>query len=99
MMRGAIDEPPLLWHGDPSVIVYAVRHVLEHPGSHAPELVAQTVELNADVLPESARRLVTRAIRSWLRDPSTRPGNPRRAVWEPVVEALELAQARAEAHR
>jgi len=85
-----LDEPPLLWRGDPTVIVYAVRHVLEHPGSHAPELVAQAVLLNVRRLPDPARRVLRRAITSWIAEhtESRRQAPAMLDLWRGVLEAL-----------
>lgn len=89
-MTAATDDPPLLWRGDPTIIVLAVRYAVGRSGSDAPDLVAQAVILNAARLPESARRIIIRAILGWLDFAGASATASRREPWVRALGALGI---------
>lgn len=82
----ALTTRPLEWRGDPTVLVYAVRYALTSRGSHAPELLRQTLAANADQIPAGARTAIVRDVTAWLDAGAGRDSS--RLEREPWVMAL-----------
>lgn len=85
---------PLEWRGDPVVLVYAVRYALGSHGSHAPELLRQTLADNRDALPPTALAAIVRDITTWLDGPGRASSPVDRDTWARAQAALTTPATR-----
>jgi hypothetical protein len=76
------------FHADPTVLVYAVRHVLHHPGAHAAIAVTHAIRGNVGQLTASSRSAIVRDVTGWLDGPGSNAAPTDRAPWVQCLTAL-----------
>lgn len=89
----AAQPKPITFIGDPTVIVYAVRWALGRRGSHAPDVVADAVNVNADQLPHGARQVIVREVTAWLDGPGAAASRQERAPWVTALAAFGVRRS------
>jgi hypothetical protein len=80
----------LTWTGDPTILVYAVRGILGHTGSHAPTLIADTILGNRRQLTDAARHAIVRDVSGWLDGPGATATAVDREPWLTVLRGFGI---------
>lgn len=86
-------DEPLVWQGDPTIVVYATRWALGRRGSHAAILVASAIRANADKLPHGAREVLIRDVTGWLDGPGATALRVDREPWVLALSALGVRRS------